>query len=145
LKTTWVEHHMGAAEYAATKSKDPQAQVGCVIVDQEMGTVLTAFNGFPRGVMDDLERYRDTELKLSLCVHAEANAVATAARNGVSLRGYTAVVTKHPCAQCTALLIQAGIAEIISPRMKLGSKWMDSNLLAIQMCREAGVQLTYHP
>lgn len=46
-------------------------------------------------------------------VHAEANAVAQAARNGVSLNGATAYITLSPCWPCFKLLVNSGIHRFI--------------------------------
>lgn len=45
--------------------------------------------------------------------HAEANAVAQAARLGVPINGATAFITASPCWPCFKLLINAGIMTII--------------------------------
>jgi cytidine deaminase len=46
-------------------------------------------------------------------VHAEMDALTTAARNGVTVRGATVVCTTFPCHNCTRHLIAAGIARIV--------------------------------
>lgn len=136
----WDEYFMGLATLAGTKSKDPSTKVGCVIVGPDKEVRATGFNGFPRGVADSAHRYGDREGKLLFMVHAEANAVAAAARVGVSLKGCRAFVTKHPCAQCAALLIQAGVEEVISPHYEDGSRWLLQGSVAAQMLSEAGVK-----
>lgn len=47
-------------------------------------------------------------------VHAEANAIAFAARNGVSLMAGTIYTTMSPCRACAQLIIQAGIIAVHS-------------------------------
>lgn len=46
-------------------------------------------------------------------VHAEANAIAQAAKNGVALAESTIYVTSNPCANCFKLIVNAGIKRII--------------------------------
>ena len=46
-------------------------------------------------------------------VHAESNAVAQAARNGVRLEGATLYCTLSPCWRCFNLLVNAGIKAIV--------------------------------
>lgn len=46
-------------------------------------------------------------------VHAEANAIAYAARRGVSLMGATLYSTLHPCRACGHLAMSAGISRIV--------------------------------
>jgi dCMP deaminase len=45
--------------------------------------------------------------------HAEANAVAQAAKNGSSVDGATLYITFSPCWQCFKLIANAGIKRIV--------------------------------
>jgi dCMP deaminase len=49
----------------------------------------------------------------SRAVHAEANAILNAARNGASTLGSTMYVTATPCYRCAPLLIQAGVERVV--------------------------------
>jgi len=46
-------------------------------------------------------------------IHAEQNAIAKAAKNGISTEGATAYVTLSPCNSCAKLLISAGIKRVV--------------------------------
>lgn len=46
-------------------------------------------------------------------VHAEQNAIADAAKRGVSVNGSTAYITHYPCIHCAKLLLAAGITTIV--------------------------------
>lgn len=46
------------------------------------------------------------------CVHAEGNAIATAARFGLSLEGSILYCTDQPCFGCSKELIQAGMTKV---------------------------------
>ena len=46
-------------------------------------------------------------------VHAEANAVAQAARNGASCAWATAYITLNPCYNCWKLLVNAGVVRFV--------------------------------
>lgn len=48
-----------------------------------------------------------------LVVHAEANAIAFAARHGIQLSGATLYTTLEPCFTCAQLIINAGIVEVV--------------------------------
>lgn len=143
MKPHWQNYFRRLAEAAATMSKDPSLQVGCILVGEDNNVLATGYNGFARGVLDLHSRYHDKEGKLTRMIHAEANAVAAAARSGAILKGCTAVITKHPCSQCAALLIQAGATEIICPPPDDGTRWEESYSIAASQCTEAGVTLTY--
>ena|SRR3990167_11367258 len=134
----WDVRFMQVAEQVAGWSKDPRTQVGCVIVDDARNQLSGGFNGFPRLVGDTEERLVDRATKLQMVVHAEANAVAAAARKGTSLLGGTAYVTREPCSQCTALLIQAGIGRLVyKPGQNMSPEWVESFKYSQQMLREA--------
>lgn len=143
MKASWVDYFMGLAQVVSGKSKDPATQVGCVLVGLHENVLATGFNGLARRVQDLPERYADRELKLTMIVHAEANAVAAAARAGVNLYGSTAVVTMPPCPQCAALLIQAGVCRVIAPPPDSESRWYHLNRLAAEMLQEAGVRVEW--
>jgi len=48
----------------------------------------------------------------SRAVHAEANAIAAAAKHGISTAGASIYVTLEPCIYCLKLVISAGIREV---------------------------------
>lgn len=107
----WVARFIRQAQHTSNWSKDPRRKVGCVIVDNDYNILSGGFNGFPRGISDDL-RLQDKEVKNRLIVHAEANAIAAAARNGHSVKNATAFISNFPCRPCAGLLIQAGIKKV---------------------------------
>ncbi len=130
------------AQAAAGKSKDPRTKVGCVILDDDFALISTGFNGFPRGVRDLPERYADRYIKLRLIVHAEANAIAQAARVGARLKGGTMIVTAlHPCSDCAKLIVQAGIRRVYSPLMPAESHWAEEAAIAALIFEEAGIKV----
>jgi len=49
-------------------------------------------------------------------VHAEANAIAFAARHGVATEGCAIVSTDSPCLDCARLIINAGIKAVYYSR-----------------------------
>jgi dCMP deaminase len=96
-----------------------RAQVGCVIALD--GRILsTGYNGAPRGMphcehLDGLrsaERPPDAE-PCTTSVHAEANAVAFAARYGVSLDAAVLYTTLSPCVTCAQLIVNSGIQRVV--------------------------------
>lgn len=72
--------------------------IGQPVVDEYEGRVL----------IDPVEKYGCRN-----ATHAEANALAFAARQGISTVGGTLYVTLSPCENCARLLLAAGIAEVI--------------------------------
>jgi dCMP deaminase len=134
----WDRKFIEMAVLVSSWSKDPSTKVGCVIADSDHAQLSEGFNGFPRGIADD-QRLNVREMKYRLIVHAEANAIAAAARNGHSLKGATAYVTFSPCPQCAALLIQAGIVRVVTIEGATPAHWLAECAIAQAMLREAGV------
>jgi len=133
-----------AHAYAA-KSKDPSTKLAALIIDDNMVVRSSGWNGFPRGVKDDPERLNDRDTKLKYVCHAELNAVANAARAGVSTDGCVLLVTKlHPCATCAGLIIQAGIKKVYTPLPFDDERWADNFEIAATMFREAGVAVEFY-
>lgn len=132
---------LGMAKHVAKLSKDPSTKVGAVIFDPKRRLVSAGYNGFARGVRDTEARLNDRETKYKLVLHAEKNAIMFAT---ASLNGCTLVVTHPCCAQCAALVIQAGIAHVMFPQpsFEFITRWADDLALTYQQFQEAGVTVT---
>ncbi|MBN2604560.1 MAG: dCMP deaminase family protein [Bacilli bacterium] len=111
---SWDTYFMGVALLSAKRSKDPTTQVGACIVNDKKRIVGIGYNGFPYGVEDDTFPWgKDDEWldsKYPYVVHAEPNAILNAT---VSLENATLYVTLFPCNECTKLIIQSGIKELV--------------------------------
>ena len=59
---------------------------------------------------------RQTGYDWCLCVHAEQNAIALAARQGTATDGASLFVTLRPCFGCLKEAVQSGIHEIVYDR-----------------------------
>jgi dCMP deaminase len=96
----------------------------------------TGFNGSPHGLphcVHPTDEPPDHETCVT-AVHAEANAVAFAARHGVSITGATLYVTHTPCVHCAMLLVNAGISTVVCLlRYRLNA--------GVDVLRQAGVEL----
>ncbi len=110
--TDWTERWLYRAQQLALWSKDPSTKVGCILV-KDQHAVGEGYNGFPHGVEDNDARLLDRVQKYDWTIHAEANAVAHAARYGHNTSGTLAFVTFPPCPTCTTLLIQAGVVGLV--------------------------------
>ena len=71
----WYKRYLKLAKEVATWSKDPNTQVGAVVVGSKGQILSQGYNGFPRGISDLSKRLNDRDTKLSLIVHAEMNAI----------------------------------------------------------------------
>lgn len=137
----WIAYFMAVALVTSKKSKDPRTKVGCVIVNADKQVLSVGFNGFPRVFPDDPELLNDRETKLHYVVHAEANAVCSAAALGHALKGSYAFVTKYPCSHCAGLLVQAGVVGVFCPTIPEGSKWGEDSGWASITLRDSGVEV----
>jgi len=139
-KNKWNKWFLGLAEYISTASKDPSTKVGCVVIGPERDIRSTGYNGFPRGIADD-ERLNDRNKKYPIIVHAEENAIAQAAMNGVSLKGCSIFVWPlPPCSKCARLLIQSGIKECFWLDQEISERWKEDTERARDLFAEAGVK-----
>lgn len=138
----WDERWMSLAKFFATWSKDRSRKVGCVIVDPEQGLIAQGWNGFPRGIQDDLpERHVHPE-KGDWTKHAEENAFLNAARNGVRTKGCTLYVHWFPCASCAGDIVQAGISTVVAYKPDFNDpKWGGNMIRAYAILAEGGVEL----
>ena len=108
----WDEYFMNIADQVATRSTCDRKNVGAVIVRDK--TILsTGYNGSLRGAPHCDEIGHDLENGHCIrTVHAEANAVAQAARHGVIIDNAELYVTASPCLTCFKLVVNAGIRVI---------------------------------
>jgi dCMP deaminase len=111
-RASWDEYFMSIAQVVATRSTCPRKYVGAVIVRNR--TILsTGYNGSIRGMphCSDVGHMMDDGHCVAT-IHAEANAIIQAARNGVNIDGATNYVTASPCWSCFKQLANAGITRI---------------------------------
>jgi dCMP deaminase len=117
----WIEYFMGISEEISKRSPDAQTKVGAVIVTQSNEMVTTGYNGFVRGIdASSLPNLRPG--KYDWMIHAERNAILSAARQGKSIVGCKAYSTYRPCLQCSQDLWQAGITEVYYPASSVCNK-----------------------
>lgn len=122
----------------ARMSKDPSTQVGAAIVRPDLTVAAMGWNGFPRRTDDDPLLYGARDEKLRRTVHAELNAILSAHE---PVRGHTIYTTFHPCAQCAAAIIQAGLKRVCVPLHPLPERWMEDYRTASSLFDEAGVAM----
>jgi len=115
---TWDDYFMSVAFLSAQRSKDPNKQVGAVIVGPGKIICGVGYNGFPRGCGDNelpwAKKSREDDpmdTKYAYVCHAEMNAIMN--KNAQSLDGASLYVTMYPCNECAKLVIQSGIKEVV--------------------------------
>lgn len=108
----WHEYFMRIAEEVATRSTCDRKHVGAVIV-RDRAILSTGYNGSLRGAPHCDEAGHDMENGHCVrTVHAEANAVAQAAKNGVRIDAAEIYITASPCLTCFKLIANCGITAV---------------------------------
>lgn len=110
---SWDDRWMSVAKLVATWSKDRSRKCGAVIVDARNVLVSIGWNGFPRGIQDDVDARHERPAKYQWTEHAERNAIYNAAANGHPTKGCSMYLPWYPCADRARAIIQSGIANII--------------------------------
>ncbi len=120
----WDKRFMEMADLVSTWSSCYQENrhVGAVIV-KDKRIITTGYNGAPSGIKsckDKEECLRrtmqipsGTRHELCYAVHAEQNAIAQAAKLGISVDGATLYCTHQPCVICAKMMINSGIKRIV--------------------------------
>lgn len=129
-------------EAIAQRSRDT-TKVGAMILGPDLETRSSGYNGFPRKVHETDDR-KVRPLKYRFACHAEENAIAQAARIGVSVKGCTILVTElYPCTTCCRLIIQSGIARVVTRESDRPQqvRWAEEAAISEMMFKEAGVEV----
>lgn len=134
---------MPVAAALAAMSKDESTQVGALILGAERELLSGGWNGAPRGCRADEDERKERPEKYSWFSHAEMNAIAQAARAGTKVAGGVMVVTHAPCMICARLIVQAGIARVVTktPDAEFASRWAEDLARAQRLFKECGVEL----
>jgi dCMP deaminase len=142
-RPTWDEYFMEMAELTAKRSTCSRRQVGAVIV-RDNRAVATGYNGAPRGLAHCEEKGGCLRQQLNvpsgqrheLCraLHAEQNAIISAASMGNAIEGGTIYITHQPCVICAKMIINAGIKKIY-----IKDSYPDK--MAEEIINEAGIEV----
>jgi dCMP deaminase len=133
-RASWDEYFMRIAIQAATRSTCDRKHVGAVIVRDK--TILsTGYNGSIRGLShcDDVGHMMENDHCVAT-VHAEANAIIQAAKNGTAIDGADIYITASPCWNCFKLIANSGIK-----RISYLEFYRDERILTV--AKQAGISL----
>lgn len=103
---------MEVANAFSSRGTCRRARVGAAIA-RDGRVLVTGYNGPPAGLehCDSICERRHTD-GCTVAVHAEGNAIAYAARYGISVTGAHLYSTHLPCLACSQLIINAGLASV---------------------------------
>jgi dCMP deaminase len=112
-RASWDEYFMNIARVVASRATCDRKHVGAVLV-RDRTILSTGYNGSIRGLRhcaEDGHMMEDGHCVRT--VHAEANAIIQAAKNGVAIDGATVYTTASPCWPCFKLIANSGCARIV--------------------------------
>ncbi|MBO7447657.1 dCMP deaminase family protein [bacterium] len=133
-RVDWDTYFMNIAREVATRSTCPRKSVGAVIV-RDRRILSTGYNGSIKGMPHCTDVGCDMEDGHCVAtVHAEANAIIQAARNGVCIDGADIYVTASPCWNCFKLIANSGIK-----RIYYGEFYRDEK--SLKVAKECGIEL----
>ena len=133
-RAPWDQYFMMIAVQAATRSTCDRKHVGAVIV-RDKSILSTGYNGSVRGMAhcDDVGHMMEAGHCIAT-VHAEANAIIQAAKNGVAIDGADMYVTASPCWSCFKLIANSGIKRVFYLEF-----YRDQHVLDV--AKQAGIEL----
>jgi dCMP deaminase len=133
-RVSWDEYFMNIARVVATRATCDRKHVGAVLVRDK--TILsTGYNGSIRGLPHCTEvGHMMEEGHCVATVHAEANAIIQAAKNGVAIEGASIYTTASPCWPCFKLIANAGCRRIV-----FGEFYRDNRIF--EYAQRLGVEL----
>lgn len=111
-RITRNELHMRIAQLISQRATCKRGKVGCIIIKNNR-TVSSGYNGVLHGDTQCSSENCNLEQSCVRAVHAELNAIAAAARHGISLEGCTLICTTAPCINCAMAIAQSGITHVV--------------------------------
>lgn len=145
-RPSWDEYFSKMVDAVATRATCDRGRAGCVIVKNKQ-ILVTGYVGSPKGLphCDDVGHLMKKTIHeggkvTQHCVrtvHAEQNAIAQAARRGISLEGSTLYVRMTPCRTCTMLIINTGIERVVCQKKYHSGEESEA------MFKQSGIKLEF--
>lgn len=107
-RPNWENYFIGIAKVVSHRSHDIHTQHGCVITDKQHRILGVGYNGFPKGMNDNVLP-KDRPDKYRWMIHAERNALANCV---IRPDDGIAYVTGQCCNDCIISLWQEGIKTV---------------------------------
>ncbi len=137
-RVDWHTYFMNIARQASTRSTCDRKQVGAVVV-RDRTILSTGYNGSIRGMphCDEAGHMMENDHCVAT-IHAEANAILQAAKNGVMIDGAELYTTASPCWNCFKMMANSGIR-----RIYYGEFYRDPR--SLEVARQLRIELTHLP
>ncbi len=121
-RPSWDEYFIELAGVIGKRGTCDRGRAGCILV-KDKRVMSTGYAGAPPKLAhcDEIGHWFKKTIHedgtiTQHCirtVHAEANAIAQAAKYGINIEGATLYCKMEPCLDCTKLLISSGIKKIV--------------------------------
>ncbi len=130
----WDTYFMEIARVVASRATCDRKHVGALLV-RDRTILSTGYNGSIRGLphCDEVGHMMENGHCVAT-IHAEANAILQAAKNGVRIDGGDIYITASPCWPCFKLIANAGIRRIV-----YGEFYRDARIF--EDARKLGIEL----
>jgi len=122
LRPSWDDYFLNLAIEVGKRATCDRGKSGCVVV-RDKRIISTGYVGAPVGLphcdeaghlMHKVHNTDGTESQHCIrTTHAETNAIAQAARHGVSVKDATIYCKMEPCYVCAQTIINAGIKRVV--------------------------------
>lgn len=134
-RSSWDQYFMDIAAQVATRATCDRKHVGALLV-RDRTILSTGYNGSIRGLphCDDVGHMMENGHCVAT-VHAEANAIIQAAKNGVRIDGATIYTTASPCWPCFKLIANSGCVRIVFGELYRDTRIFEfAGKLGIELC-----------
>lgn len=130
----WDQYFLSIAEVVASRSKDPNTQVGAVLINEDKHIIGTGYNGFSPKTRETEEMWQRPQ-KYEKVIHAELNCLLHKTQ---SAKNSTLYITMSPCDECCKAIVAAGVKRVV---------YVDPKYISIQGAEfllESDVELIQH-
>jgi dCMP deaminase len=144
IRLSWDEYFLQFLPAIANRATCDRGKAACIIVKDNY-ILSTGYAGSVSGQphCDEVghlmikQLNQDGSVTSHCCktAHSEQNAIAQAAKRGISVDGATIYITMEPCFSCAKLLIQSGIKRIVCLKQYHNAQ------LTRELCESAGIEL----
>lgn len=145
LRPGWDDYFFGIMDAVSKRATCDRGKAAAIIVKDKM-VLATGYVGAPKGLpqCDEIGHLMEKTLHEDgtekwHCVrttHAEQNAIAQAAKHGVSIDGATIYVKFTPCLHCAKMIINSGIKEVKCRTL------YHAGSTSLKFLKQAGIKVT---
>ncbi|MEM3153986.1 MAG: cytidine/deoxycytidylate deaminase family protein [Candidatus Woesearchaeota archaeon] len=132
VRPSWDKYFLNLALEVGKRATCDRGKSGCVIV-KDKRIISTGYVGAPVGLahcdeaghlMHTVQNPDGTTSQHCIrTTHAETNAIAQAARHGISVNGSTLYCKMEPCYKCAQMIVNSGITRVVCMKKYHGAAY----------------------